>query len=1168
MHPICLISPSRAVLRSIIAHLTFASAGLVAGCGGGGEPEASSLRATVVVASEVAAVSPAIAASSAPTEVEKLQQALQANETQSVYEPALSSSVVQQKVVLQSTAGSESLATQPGGIALIAPAGTPSSSTTVAAPSGRVFYVDSINGSDVNTGMANQGVGVGPWRSLARLQTAGLLPGDTVRLVCGSVWRETLKVPVSGTSLARVGVVAYPAGCTNQPVIDGGTVVEPASWVRQSGNIYRVTLSPDRLLGAPLLINGEFEAGLLGWSVWSPSKSSSLQQAANCPQGNCMRLSSGSDATLTLASSSNFALARGVTYFAGLSIKAAVGTRVRLTTKRAVAPFDSAGYDQVVTGTGEWQLLAGSFQATSDIAAVRLDIELLAANSSVLIDSVVLAPQAGTLADEIPGQLSSPAGVFKPAHHPNKGHNAAHPQSYYLRMASDADRVSVAGRTGSTYVPTGADLKLPAGAVIAPGAKVRIRSNAWVIEDGEVSSVSAGRINLAAATEYPLAADWGYFLMGSLWMVDSAGEWYYEAATSTIYAWMPDSTAPSVPVTISRLGTGIDVVGRSYVDIEGITVRNVGVGVNMRRSEGVRVLGGVVQDTFRVGIDAGASVAGVIDGNRIERTGADGISATESAGTPAEGLRVANNTLSQSGVLMDGDTLLSLPRRSFAAIRSGLNSVVSGNTVSDAGYLGIWAMAGGTVTENYVRGACSVQDDCGGVYTSGANNNGFILNNLVMRSRGALAGKPASAYYTQAQGIYVDELGSGVVVSGNTVIDADNGVQLHVAANNRIENNKLFGNRVSQIWIQETPKGPEGTTRTVSGNVVRGNQIVPTIMGTTGFLQSSDIGDTAVFSIFDQNRYFDRIHARVGSERQPGRSADFTLPQWKGALDTLGQRRNQDSNAFGASQTQYAAYLTRGANVVPNGNLTAGVAGWTTWNATAPYGNLVIEPCSIGTCARYSAGASSSLLSSPFFSATKGQWYRVTVDLATGIDGQLVQVVVRRGGGGTNGYESLNASLVKLNGTRALKRYSFVFAALQTVNANDPVTLDKGARIDFEKILPGQIVTVANLEMVPISSVDSSVRTDMLVNPSTSLVTMPCPVATSQPELCSKYVRFSDNQSVIWPYLLPARGAEVVYTIDRTLVDADADGVADSQDRCPGTTSGQPVNAIGCAIGQ
>jgi hypothetical protein len=155
---------------------------------------------------------------------------------------------------------------------------------------------------------------------------------------------------------------------------------------------------------------------------------------------------------------------------------------------------------------------------------------------------------------------------------------------------------------------------------------------------------------------------------------------------------------------------------------------------------------------------------------------------------------------------------------------------------------------------------------------------------------------------------------------------------------------------------------------------------------------------------------------------------------------------------------------------------------------------------------------------------------------------------------------------VKLSTT--MKRFSFTFQATKTVNANDPVTLDKGARFDTQQIQPGDQVWLGNLSIVPISAATVSTRTDILKNSTLASIQAACPVAATTPAMCNSYARMSDNTAVTWPLTLAARTSEIVYTRDASLVDTDGDGIADSQDACPNTTRGLQVNASGCALGQ
>lgn len=875
----------------------------------------------------------------------------------------------------------------------------------------KTYYVDGIAGNDTNSGLAATAGsgGAGPWRTLARVASATLSAGDTVRLACGQSWRETLSLGTSGQPSRPLTVSSYPAGCSNPPAIDGSTTLQPSAWALHQGNIYKAALP-----SAPL-------------------------------------------------------------------------------------------------------------------------------------------------------QVFSSSGAMTQAHHPNAGFDTTQPGSVYLRNAA-SDNVLVNGRNVSTYLSTGSDLVLPAGASIKVGTTVRIRTAAWLMDERSVSAVSGTKLTLDNPTSYPLAAGWGYFLLGQLWMLDSAGEWYYDAAGRQLYAWMPNSQAPSAVVQATQLATGVNLASRYYVTLDNLVVRKVGVGLDLRQTTGITVRNTQVEDTVGVGIDAASSKSLVVSNSRFTRTGSDAISGQTDSAAASTGMQVLNSSFTDSGVTMSGNTVLSLPVSSRAAVRAGNTSLVEGNTVTNSGYIGIWVGTGSTVRGNTVGGACTVLDDCGAIYTSGANNNSLITGNVVLGARGAPAGKAAGQPATQAQGIYLDESAAGVTVSDNTVTGTDNGIQLHVAANNTLRNNKLYGNRASQLWMQEQ-RNVVNAAGDVFGNVVSGNHVVATSGDAKGIYLDTVFTETAHFGSFDYNRYLDSVVPVMAVERTAAARTDHTLASWRSATNA-GVPRNLDANGSGTSQTRYASVLPNGANVVPNGSLATSATGWTAWNATAPLGTLSRTSCTPGWCARYVAGGSPGIVSSPNFSVVAGTWYRLSVDVATGANGQPVNLVVRRGGGGSNGYESLADRSLDFTAGTAWKRYSMLFVATKTITAGDPLTLDLGARVDVQNIASGQTVNLSNLELVPIVQPDTFMRSDLLLNGGSTAIQLACPVAATLPAQCANYVRLSDDQPVAWPYTVAARSAEIVYTRDARLLDSDGDGIPDQQDACPATPAGAGVNSRGCALGQ
>ena len=77
------------------------------------------------------------------------------------------------------------------------------------------YYVDSVNGNDGNAGTQSA-----PWRSLSRVNSQLLAPGDSLFLKRGSSWSgQTLLVPENGTAINRITVDAYASGAA--PLISG-----------------------------------------------------------------------------------------------------------------------------------------------------------------------------------------------------------------------------------------------------------------------------------------------------------------------------------------------------------------------------------------------------------------------------------------------------------------------------------------------------------------------------------------------------------------------------------------------------------------------------------------------------------------------------------------------------------------------------------------------------------------------------------------------------------------------------------------------------------------------------------------------------------------------------------------------------------------------------------
>jgi parallel beta-helix repeat protein len=762
-----------------------------------------------------------------------------------------------------------------------------------------------------------------------------------------------------------------------------------------------------------------------------------------------------------------------------------------------------------------------------------------------------------------PMQLFAASGNFTQAHHPNAGYLSSNPGSVYLATAAAGNTAGSGG--GSTVLLTGPDLVLPAGAAIAPGTSVRIRTGSWLMDETTVSAVNGSQLTLATPTSYSLPAGTGYFLVGQLWMVDSPGEWSYDAAAQQVYAWLPDSAAPSAPVAASTLAYGVMLDGQSNIVLNGLWLRKLGTGVSLRTSHNIALRNSTVEDINDFGVDATKSAGASFDSNSFARIGRDVISGNADNTGSASGMAVRNNLIRDGGVIMSGEQSLSLPKSSRAAILSGTTALVSGNTLVNTGYIGIRSETGSTVQNNFVFGACSVLDDGAGIYTWGSSGV-TIAGNTVVHARGALAGKPADQQFTQAQGIYLDLLSTTTTITNNTVIDTDNGLQIHDAYSNQISGNRLYGNRSSQIWLQEdTQQG--NANGDVYGNVITGNQIAPVVPSAVGLLLQTQFKSTAAFGSFDNNIYYNRASPVVAAVSIPGTTVLYALGAWQQSSG-IGSTQPVDAHGSGVNSQGYATYTVAGSSLLPNMALAQSLLAWTTWNQTGPSGTLTPVACNGGLCLHYTPGGSAGLAISPNFSIVKGQWYRLSLDVQADTAGQIVAPVVRNGGGGSNGYESVSDRSLSFTAGTTLARYSMIFQATESITAHDPVTGSNGARVDLSNLVTGQSLSFGNMELVPITPDPLAQLSGAVLNAGTSALNAACPYASSQPAVCSMFINLANNQALSWPLSVPAYGSSLVYAQNPALVDSDGDGIPDSQDTCPGTPAGAAVNAAGCSINQ
>ena len=97
---------------------------------------------------------------------------------------------------------------------------------------GTTYYVSSTLGAD-----SNAGTFYAPWKTVAKVNSAALVPGDTVLFYKSDYWSETLTVPASGNSSAPITFSWYGPPNYIGPLFDAADRV--IWWTVQSGAAYK-----------------------------------------------------------------------------------------------------------------------------------------------------------------------------------------------------------------------------------------------------------------------------------------------------------------------------------------------------------------------------------------------------------------------------------------------------------------------------------------------------------------------------------------------------------------------------------------------------------------------------------------------------------------------------------------------------------------------------------------------------------------------------------------------------------------------------------------------------------------------------------------------------------------------------------------------------------------
>ncbi len=246
------------------------------------------------------------------------------------------------------------------------------------------------------------------------------------------------------------------------------------------------------------------------------------------------------------------------------------------------------------------------------------------------------------------------------------------------------------------------------------------RTSPYSMVTYSVTSSNSKTLTLSG-TPYPsLNTKTGFVLVGKLEFLDSAGEWYYDSATKTVYLWTPGGSSPANHVVRGSVHE-IGVAGRSYnyVTIKDLELlHNKECGISSSGSY-VNIDNNTVSFPDAKGVFISPGLSNIISNNTVSGANHIGIEGYSEKSTYTD--NKINNTSLLDGLGLSGIGEWYMGGSGLYV--EGNDNVIKYNRVTNSGYNGIRVSKETNVVEyQFVQNALLTKDDGGGIYTAAAGS--------------------------------------------------------------------------------------------------------------------------------------------------------------------------------------------------------------------------------------------------------------------------------------------------------------------------------------------------------------------------------------------------------------------------------------------------------------
>lgn len=336
------------------------------------------------------------------------------------------------------------------------------------------------------------------------------------------------------------------------------------------------------------------------------------------------------------------------------------------------------------------------------------------------------------------------------------------------------------------------------------GAQLVVRVVRYVLSKTNITNQIGGNLIYSPTLFATPTNNFGYFIQNDIRTLDQFGEWYFNPSSKTVSMFFGAANPTSFTVKAAAIDTIFTNRDFDNINVVGLSIQGGNQnGFDIYSADlGIsRVLNCDVRYIGQNAMFISISNGLIVSGNTVQDCGYQGIYL--SGGT---GYTITNNVLKRIAILNG----MAGPVNTNTAIRaSSNNTLIRGNVVDSVGYVGIRYIGNNdTIKNNFVQHHCMILDDAGGIYSAnsangvpGGNNSGNLIVSNIVINGGA-AIQGTNSTTGATSGIYLDDNTNGARVDSNSVANVNQmGFFLHNTYNISGRFNTFFNATANQLYM-------------------------------------------------------------------------------------------------------------------------------------------------------------------------------------------------------------------------------------------------------------------------------------------------------------------------------------------------------------------------------